>query len=119
MRKAIVSLAILVAGWGQQQKPPAQGEGDFVFRTETRVVVCHTTVTDKSGRLITDLPKEAFTVFENGVQQQIGVFKRDDVPVSMGLIIDNSGSMKSKRAKVEAADLDLVNDSRSEERRVG
>src|ERR1039458_377993 len=108
----MLSLAVLVAGWGQQQKPPVPGEGDFVFRSETRVVVCHTTVTDKSGRLITDLPKEVFTVFENGVPQEIKVFKREDVPVSMGLIIDNSGSMLSKRAKAEAADLDLV---RSEE----
>src|ERR1035438_2062781 len=111
MRRAMLSLAVLVAGWGQQQKPPVPGEGDFVFRSETRVVVCHTTVTDKSGRLITDLPKEVFTVFENGVPQEIKVFKREDVPVSMGLIIDNSGSMLSKRAKVEAADLDLVSDS--------
>jgi Ca-activated chloride channel family protein len=100
---------LAAAPWGQSQKPPT--EGDFVFRTETRVVVCHTTVSDKTGRLITDVPKEAFTVFENGVRQEITLFKREDVPVSMGLIIDNSGSMATKRAKVEAADLDLVSDS--------
>jgi Ca-activated chloride channel homolog len=50
-------------------------------------------------------------VFENGVPQQIKVFKREDVPVSMGLVIDNSGSMRDKRAKVEAAALALVKDS--------
>jgi len=55
-----------------------------------------------------DLPKEAFTVYENGVQQPIQRFKREDVAVSMGLIIDNSGSMRDKRAKVEAAALGLV-----------
>jgi VWFA-related protein len=109
MLRSILALTFLAIAWGQQQEPPAGG--DFVFRAETRVVVCHTTVTDKTGRLITDLPQRAFTVYENGVKQEITVFKREDVPVAMGLIIDNSGSMATKRAKVEAADLDLVTDS--------
>jgi VWFA-related protein len=74
-------------------------------------VVCHTTVVDKNGHLVTNLPKEAFTVYENGVVQPIKVFRREDVPVSMGLIIDNSGSMRDKRTKVEAAALTLVKDS--------
>jgi VWFA-related protein len=66
---------------------------------------------DKNGHLITTLPRDAFTVYENGVQQEIRSFKREDVPVSMGLIVDNSGSMRDKRAKVEAAALALVKDS--------
>jgi len=108
----MLALPVLVAAaLGQQQKPPAEGDAGFVFRMEMRAVVCHTTVTDKNGRLITDLPKEAFTVYENGVQQEIKVFQREDVPVSMGLLIDNSGSMRNKRAQVEAADLDLVTES--------
>jgi VWFA-related protein len=112
MRKAMLALPVWVAAaWGQPQPPPAGGDAGFVFHTETRVVVCHTTVSDKTGRLITDLPKEAFTVYENGVQQEIKLFQREDVPVSMGLIIDNSGSMLLKRSKVEAADLALVEDS--------
>jgi VWFA-related protein len=68
-------------------------------------------VVDKTGHLVVNLPETAFQVFENGVQQQIKVFKREDVPVSMGLVIDNSGSMRDKRAKVEAAALALVKDS--------
>jgi VWFA-related protein len=112
MLRAMLALPVLVAAaWGQQQKPPAEGDGSLVFRMETRVVVCHTTVSERTGRLITDLSKEAFTVFENGVPQEIKVFEREDVPVSMGLIIDNSGSMTNKRARVEAADLALVTDS--------
>jgi len=82
-----------------------------VFRSDTRVVVCNTTVVDKSGHLVTDLGREAFTVFENGVAQRITDFKQEDVPVSLGLIIDNSGSMRTKRAGVEAASLALVKDS--------
>lgn len=82
-----------------------------VFRSGTQLVVLHATVVDKSGRLITNLPQNAFKVYENDVQQQIKTFRREDVPVSMGLIIDNSGSMRDKRAKVESAALTLVKDS--------
>lgn len=97
---------------GQQTKPAAPLDGeDAVFSSETRLVPLNVTVTDKSGRLVTNLPQSAFQVFENGVQQQIKIFKREDVPVSMGLIIDNSGSMREKRQGVESAALALVKDS--------
>jgi VWFA-related protein len=96
-------------------KPPAQDDTGTVFRTDTRLVVLPTTVMDKNGHLVTTLPREAFTVLENGVQQEIKQFKREDVPVSMGLIIDNSGSMREKRAKVEAAALALVKASNPED----
>jgi VWFA-related protein len=81
------------------------------FSVGTKLVVCHTTVMDKSGHLITNLTKDQFTVLENGAPQEIRNFKREDVPVAMGLIVDNSGSMREKRAKVEAASLALVKDS--------
>jgi Ca-activated chloride channel family protein len=68
-------------------------------------------VVDKSGHLLTNLPQNAFKVYENDIQQQIKTFRREDVPVSMGLIVDNSGSMRDKRAKVEAAAVALVKDS--------
>jgi len=86
----------------------AQKADDATFRVDTRLVVLHTTVVDKSGRMITTLPQSAFHVFENGVPQQVKLFKREDIPVSMGLIIDNSGSMRDKRQKVAAAAVALV-----------
>src|SRR3974377_941815 len=82
-----------------------------VFRADTRLVVCHVTWRDRSGHLVPNLPQDAFTVYENNVVQPIKIFRREDVPVSMGLIIDNSGSMRDKRARVEAAALALVKDS--------
>jgi len=103
---AILSLGALMA---QKDKDQA------IFRTDTREVVCHTTVIDKSGHLATNLPQSAFTVYENGVVQPIRVFKREDVPVSLGLIIDNSGSMRDKRTRVESAALTLVKDSNPED----
>lgn len=116
---ALASAASLVglALWAQTQQaiPPADPgkaeDSGAVFHADTRVVDLHATVVDKNGHLVTNLPKEAFTVYENGVQQQIRKFEREDVPVSMGLIVDNSGSMRDKRAKVEAAALALVKDS--------
>jgi VWFA-related protein len=98
---------------GQANQPGGAKPEDSgaVFRADTRVVDLHATVVDKNGHLVTNLPKEAFTVYENGMQQEIRQFKREDVPVSMGLIVDNSGSMRDKRAKVEAAALALVKDS--------
>jgi len=76
-----------------------------VFRTETRLVVLQATVTNRHGELVTNLEQPAFTVFENGKPQPITLFRRDDVPVSIGLVIDNSGSMRNLRPRVEAAAL--------------
>jgi Ca-activated chloride channel family protein len=106
-----------VALRGQQTKPqtPAQDDSTPVFRAEIRVVVLPTTVVDKNGHLVTDLTKDQFTVYENGMVQPITKFKREDVPVSLGLIIDNSGSMRDKRAKVEAAAVALAKASNPED----
>jgi len=111
---AILAAALLAgaAVHAQQSKThPAQEDTGTIFRSDTRLVVCPTTVVDKNGHLVTDLPQSAFTVYENGVTQAIKSFKREDVPVSMGLIIDNSGSMRDKRARVETAAATLAKDS--------
>jgi VWFA-related protein len=81
---------------------------DGVFRAEARLVVLNTTVIGKSGKIVTNLPRDAFRAYEDGIEQQIKTFRREDVPVSMGIIIDNSASMKNKREKVEAAAKSLV-----------
>lgn len=78
------------------------------FRSDTRLVVLHASVNDRRGKLLTNLDRDAFKVFENGQPQEVKVFKREDVPVSLGIIIDDSGSMMSKRSRVEAAALAMV-----------
>ena len=105
--RSVIAGAVLLALaggalWAQDQP---------IFRSDTRLVVCHVTVVDKNGHFVTNQPQDAFTVFENGAPQPIKIFRREDVPVSLGLIIDNSGSMRDKRTKVEAAALALVKDS--------
>ena len=98
---------------GQAGASPSAGADSAapVFSSDIRLVPLNVTVTDKSDHLVTNLPQSAFHIFENNVLQPIKIFKREDVPVSMALVIDNSGSMRSKRAGVEAAALALVKDS--------
>ena len=86
----------------------AQSGDETVIRSETRLVVLHASVVDKKGKLITNLPQQAFKVYENGAEQTIKLFRREDVPISLGIIVDNSGSMRPRRARVERSALDLV-----------
>ncbi len=70
-----------------------------------------TVIDDKNHHLVTDLDKSAFAVFENNQQQTLTSFRHEDVPVAMGIVIDNSGSMREKRDKVNKAALNLVRSS--------
>ena len=88
--------------------PPPEPEETPLFTIDSRLVVVHASVADKNGKLVTNLPQSAFKVFENNVEQPLKLFRREDVPVSMGVLIDNSGSMREKRVKVAAAALDLI-----------
>jgi Ca-activated chloride channel family protein len=106
-----VLVALITTGLAAQTptKPATPGDEDVpIFRAESQLVDLHVSVLDKNGKLITDIPESAFRVLENGIEQKIKKFRREDVPVSMGLIIDNSGSMKEKRARVDAASIALV-----------
>jgi len=93
------------------QEPTTSSNGTFVFRKNVDEVVLHATVVDEKGRLVTNLQQGAFQVFENGVPQRITSFRREDIPVAMGIVIDNSGSMRDKRQAVNTASLDLVKSS--------
>lgn len=82
--------------------------GMYTLLENVNQVVQYCTVIDEKGQLVTDLKQSDFRVWENGVPQTIDVFQHQDVPVSMGILIDNSGSMHGKHAAVEEAALDLV-----------
>jgi len=99
----LVAAVILVVGVAARSQAP--------FHAETRLVVLHVLVTNGRGELVTNLDRAAFSVYEDGRRQSIALFRRDDVPTSLGLIIDNSGSMRSVRANVEAAALAFVHAS--------
>jgi len=93
------------------QKQPDNGQGTYVYRTNADEVMLHATVVDDKQRIITNLDRTAFTVFEDGKPQSIISFHHVDIPVAMGIVIDNSGSMREKRAKVNQAALNLVRSS--------
>jgi len=91
--------------------PSATDNGVFVFRKEVDEVTLHATVVDDKNHIITNLDRGSFSVFENDQPQQIKSFRREDYPVAMGIVIDNSGSMREKRDQVNKAALNLVRSS--------
>src|SRR6267378_4207210 len=104
----LTALCLVSVVIGQTPPPPEHTDAHPTFVTDTRLVVLPVSVADTKGKLLTNLSRESFKVFENGSEQPIKIFRREDVPVSLGIIIDNSGSMRDKRQKVETASLDLV-----------
>ena len=86
-------------------------QGVFVFRKDVDEVLLHASVVDDKQHIVTTLDKAAFSVFEDGKPQDIISFHNVDIPVAMGIVIDNSGSMREKRAKVNQAALNLVRSS--------
>ena len=82
--------------------------GRYTLKADAFEVRLNASVIDNSGREIEDLPEAAFHVYEDGVPQSILGFRHEDVPVSLGILIDSSGSMYDKRAAVDATSLDLV-----------
>ena len=88
--------------------PAMNDPGRFVFKKQVQEVVLHATVADEAGHLVTTLDRNAFSVYQNGALEPITSFQREDVPVAMGIVIDNSGSMRDKREKVNQAVLNLI-----------
>src|SRR5262249_5473071 len=131
----LLSLAFLLARPGFGQNPPsgpppgppvstpqspsiapdekasqdAQGEaGQFVFKKKVEEVILHAVVVDQHNDLVSNLPQTDFHVFEDGKQQEITSFHQEKVPVALGILIDNSGSMRPKREAVNRAALNLA-----------
>jgi len=101
--RASLVLAFSALLWAQVDTPP-----EIVFRTDARLVMLNATVIHPQAGLLTTLPESAFRIYENGVDQKITVFRREDAPISLGLIVDRSPSMTNKREKVVSAALALI-----------
>jgi Ca-activated chloride channel homolog len=95
---------------GQTGVIQKEGNG-FVLRKDVDEVLLKCTVVDDKGRLVTDLDRTKFRIWEDNVPQTVSSFQHQDVPVSLGIVIDNSGSMRSKRAAVNDAALHLIRSS--------
>jgi Ca-activated chloride channel homolog len=91
--------------------PEAPLRSAYTIERSVDMVVLHASVTDEHGQFVPGLKPANFRVFENDSEQTISVLRQEDVPVSIGLLIDNSGSMDDKREKVNAAELSFVRTS--------
>ena len=102
---------------GPQEASPAQNpDGDqYTVRENVDFVVLHPAVQDRRGSPVSGLDKSNFQVYEDGVLQQIRYFSHEDIPVTVGLIVDNSGSMGRKRPEVIAAALAFARSSNPED----
>ena len=94
------------------QEPAAQGG---TFRSGVDLVALNVTVTDPSNRFITDLSADDFTVFENGVKQEIGYFSRTSLSLSVSLLLDSSASMDDKMQTTQAAALGFIRSLRPQD----
>jgi Ca-activated chloride channel family protein len=89
----------------QPTKPPATNEKkpDGGIKVDVNLALVNVTVTDPLNRLVTGLEKENFRVYEDGTEQEIVTLSSEDVPVSIGLVFDMSGSMSDKVDKARQA----------------
>ncbi len=118
-----VCLATLTMAQGQppistSTPPPPPGapqesgsQGSYKIQSQVSLVVLHASVLNDRSVFVPGLMEENFRVMEDKVEQKLSVFKQEDVPVSFGLVIDNSGSMREKRPQVNAAALTFVKTS--------
>jgi VWFA-related protein len=110
-RLAITSVIVCAVAFGwQQQKDPAKSDSgeDYVIRTTSRLVLLDVSVKDPQGGFVTDLSKDNFKIFEDGKLQSISQFASADIPVAVGLVVDESGSMRPKRPEVLTAALVFI-----------
>jgi Ca-activated chloride channel family protein len=84
----------------------AQNQEGFTFRSGVELVNVTTTVTDDDGRFVSGLRKEDFTIYEDGARQEITQFSNERVPVSLGIVLDTSGSMTPDKMSAARSAID-------------
>ncbi len=108
-------LSIAVQGDANQQgtppPPPNQEQSTPAISVNVELAMLHATVRDRKGRFVSGLQKQEFRVYEDDQPQMIEVFQHEDMPVVVGLVVDNSGSMQRKQSDVAAAALAFVQSS--------
>src|SRR5215471_7535108 len=119
LRKSIFGLGVLISSFvllaQDRSQPQKQGKDDYTLSIEALEVQLPISVVDKEGRPLDGLKQENFQIFEDKVQQTIKTFRHEDIPLSLGLVIDNSGSMRNKRERVNSSALAFVRESNPED----
>jgi Ca-activated chloride channel family protein len=117
LRSCVIPIIAVLAGVPAQEPAPLQPSESQtpVFSSRAELVVVHVTVRDRAGAYVTALPQEAFRIAEDGVRQQIDFFTGEDSPVTVGFLVDSSGSMRVGRERVIAAAAAFAQASRSDD----
>src|SRR5690349_6953951 len=104
----------IATGWDQPTDQPqkkSQEQKEYTIRTTSRLVLLDVSVKDAAGGFVSGLTKDDFKVYENGKPQEISQFANADIPVTVGIVVDESGSMRPKRPEVIRAALDFIDAS--------
>ncbi|HUA22024.1 MAG TPA: VWA domain-containing protein [Bryobacteraceae bacterium] len=110
----VAGLLLLLAaafGFGQQHEKVAASvpsQQPYTISTTSRLVLLDVSVKDSAGGFVSGLTKENFKVYEDGKLQQISQFASVDIPVTVGILVDESGSMRNKRPEVITAALAFI-----------
>jgi len=105
---APAKLSPVVVSPNAEAQSHANSASPYTLRVNANEVVLNCTVLDNKGELVNDLNRNDFKISEDKVPQKIISLQHQDVPVSIGLLVDNSGSMRPKKEAVTAAALDLI-----------
>jgi Ca-activated chloride channel homolog len=108
-----ICILLLFAGTTSLRSQSSTAEARYSIKANVDLVVLPVSVLDRGGRKVQGLNKEDFRVYEDRMEQTISFFSAEDAPVTMGLVIDNSGSMRGKREQVVAAAMSFVKTSNS------
>ena len=111
-------LLIVLAGYSGHQAPPASQHPDsesFRISVDVTLVVLHASVSDRQGGFVSDLGEQDFVVYEDGIPQRIQLFRSEDIPVTVGLVVDHSSTMHPKLEQVIAAARTFVRNSNRED----
>jgi len=111
--RRLVGLLVLITltSLDRAQKFPASPSDPYTIRVHVDMVMLHATAQDHKHVLVSGLNQDDFQIYEDGVLQQVKYFSHEDIPVTVGLVVDNSGSMSRKRADVIAAALAFARSS--------
>src|SRR4029434_1967229 len=104
-RVLVISLVACLATVSTQERGPVQSPGAQtpIFSSSAELVVAHVTVKDRQGAYVSALPEEAFRIFEDGAPQRIDFFTGEDSKITVGFLVDSSGSMRKGRERIIAA----------------
>ena len=93
----------------------SQEQGRYQFRVTVDLISLNVTVTDNRDHFVTDLLEEDFSIYEDGITQDVSIFSREDLPIRMVLLIDTSASMDDKMSFAQGAAVNFVHEMKDDD----